>query len=65
MLGTKTMMILSKDTLVKDLVDMRSTIYSTRPDLYIGKMLSGGLRMAMEVLIATGAKPSFYNLDSI
>jgi glutaredoxin-related protein len=59
MLGIKTMIILSKDTLLKDLVDMRSTIYSTHPDLYIGRMLSGGLRMVIEVLIATGAKPPF------
>ena len=49
MLGTKTMIVLSKDSVIKDLVDKRSAIYSSRPDLYIGKMLSGGLRMVMEV----------------
>ncbi|KAF2035272.1 putative cytochrome P450 [Setomelanomma holmii] len=48
MLGTKTMIILSNDVVIKDLIDKKSAIYSSRPDLYIGKMLSGGLRMVME-----------------
>ena len=49
MLGTRTMIVFSKDTMIKDLVDKKSTIYSSRPDIHIGKMLSGGLRMVMEV----------------
>lgn len=48
-LGNKTMIVLSSDTAIKDLIDKRSAIYSSRPDLWIGKMLGGGLRMVMEV----------------
>ncbi|KAH7379484.1 putative cytochrome P450 [Pyrenochaeta sp. MPI-SDFR-AT-0127] len=45
-LGTKVMIVLSKDDAVKALLDKRSAIYSSRPDLYIGGHLSsGGLRM--------------------
>ncbi|KAF2733286.1 cytochrome P450 [Polyplosphaeria fusca] len=48
MLGTKTMVVLSKDTAVKDLLDKKGAIYSSRPDLYIGQTLaSGGQRMLM------------------
>ncbi|KAF3025776.1 hypothetical protein E8E14_014521 [Neopestalotiopsis sp. 37M] len=46
MLGTKVMIVLNSDVCVKDLVDKRGAIYSSRPDLYIGQhVLSGGLRI--------------------
>jgi hypothetical protein len=48
MLGTKTMIVLNDDKVVKELLDRRSSIYSSRPDLYFGQtLLSGGKRMAM------------------
>lgn len=50
MLGSKTMIVLSSDTAVKDLLDKRSAIYSDRMDLYMGQtLLSGGLRILMMV----------------
>jgi hypothetical protein len=48
-LGTKVMIVLSSDQAVKDLLDKRSGIYSSRPDLYIGKIASGSLRMLLMV----------------
>jgi hypothetical protein len=46
MLGSKTLIVLSSDVAVKDLLDRRSAIYSDRPEMYIGQDLcSGGLRM--------------------
>lgn len=45
-LGTQVMIVLSKDQAIKDLIDKRSAIYSSRPDFYIGQTItSGGLRM--------------------
>lgn len=41
-LGTTVMIVLSSDQVVKDLLDKRSGIYSSRPDLYVMKLLSGG-----------------------
>jgi hypothetical protein len=50
MLGTKTMIVLSSDRAVKDLLDKKSVNYSARPDLYTGQtLLSGGNRMVMMV----------------
>ncbi|KAF2653084.1 cytochrome P450 [Lophiostoma macrostomum CBS 122681] len=46
-LGTSVMIVLSSDTAVKDLLDKRSNNYSSRPTLYIGQVLSGGLRMLL------------------
>ncbi|KAF2475793.1 putative cytochrome P450 [Lindgomyces ingoldianus] len=47
-LGTKVMIVLSKDQAVKDLLDKKSAIYSSRPDMYIGQTLvSGGHRVLM------------------
>lgn len=47
-LGTKTLIVLSSDEAVKDLLDKRSAIYSDRQDMYIGQTLcSGGLRFLM------------------
>lgn len=39
MLGTKTLVVLSSDEAVKDLLDKRSINYSARPELYIGQDL--------------------------
>ncbi|KAF2828007.1 cytochrome P450 [Ophiobolus disseminans] len=46
-LGTKVMIVLSSDKAVKDLLDRRSGIYSSRPDMYLGRIASGGLRMLL------------------
>ena len=49
-LGTKTLIILSSDKAVKELLDKRSNNYSHRPDMYIGQTLcSGNLRVLMMV----------------
>ncbi|KAH8728171.1 cytochrome P450 [Phaeosphaeriaceae sp. PMI808] len=45
--GTKVMVILSSDQVVKDLLDKRSNIYSSRPDNYLGNVVSGGMRMGL------------------
>ncbi|KAF1837103.1 cytochrome P450 [Decorospora gaudefroyi] len=46
-LGTKVMVVLSSDQAIKDLLDKRSGIYSSRPDMYLGQVVSGGLRMLL------------------
>ncbi|KAI3327605.1 cytochrome P450 [Xylariaceae sp. AK1471] len=44
-LGTKVMIVLNSDVAVKDLIDKRGAIYSSRPDAYIAQdILSAGLR---------------------
>jgi hypothetical protein len=49
MLGTQVMIVLSSDQAIKDLLDKRSGIYSSRPDMYLGKIVSGGYRMLLMV----------------
>jgi cytochrome P450 len=49
MLGTKVMIVLNSDVAVKDLLDRRSGIYSSRPDMYIANIASGGLRFSLLV----------------
>ncbi|RDW79387.1 hypothetical protein BP6252_04025 [Coleophoma cylindrospora] len=45
-LGTKVYVVLSSDKAIKDLLDKRSAIYSSRPESYLGQeILSGGLRV--------------------
>ncbi|KAJ5482591.1 hypothetical protein N7475_001403 [Penicillium sp. IBT 31633x] len=46
-LGTKVMIVLNTDQVVKDLLDKRSNIYSSRPDMYLGQIISGGLRVLL------------------
>jgi hypothetical protein len=49
-LGTRTYVVLSSDTAVKDLLDKRANIYSSRPDMYMGQdVASGGLRLVVMV----------------
>ena len=49
-LGTRTYIILSSTDAVKDLLDKRSNIYSSRPDMYMGQdVASGGLRLVTMV----------------
>jgi hypothetical protein len=49
-LGTQVIVVLSSAEAVKELLDKRSAIYSSRQDLYVGQTLcSGGLRMLMLV----------------
>jgi hypothetical protein len=49
MLGTKVMVVLNSDLAIKDLLDKRSGIYSSRIDMYLGMVISGGLRMLLMV----------------
>ncbi|KAK5172958.1 uncharacterized protein LTR77_003080 [Saxophila tyrrhenica] len=50
MLGTKTLIVLSSDDAVKELLDRRSGIYSSRQEMYIGQDLcSNGLRLLMMI----------------
>ncbi|KAI0429247.1 putative cytochrome P450 [Xylaria sp. FL1042] len=47
-LGTKTMIVLSSDRAIKDVMDKRSAISSDRMDMYVGQTIaSGGLRLLM------------------
>lgn len=49
-LGTKVLIVLSEDRVVKDLLDKRSAVYSSRPEQYLGQeVLSGGLRVLLMV----------------
>lgn len=50
MLGpSQVMVVLSSDQAIKDLLDKRSGIYSSRPEMYLGQIVSGGLRMLLMV----------------
>jgi hypothetical protein len=49
MLGTKVMIVLSSDQAIKDLLDKRGNIYSSRPEMYLGQIISGGFRMLLMV----------------
>lgn len=54
MLGTKVMIVLNSDVAIKDLVDKRGAIYSSRPEAYIAQnILSGGLRVLFMVRFHT------------
>ncbi|KAK2607111.1 hypothetical protein N8I77_005815 [Diaporthe amygdali] len=46
-LGTKVMIVLSSDRAVKDLLDKRSGIYSSRSEFYLGNLVSGYLRVVL------------------
>jgi cytochrome P450 len=47
-LGTKTLIVVSSDKAVKDLLDKKSNMYSHRQEMYIGQTLcSGNLRVLM------------------
>ncbi|KUI60217.1 Fumitremorgin C synthase [Cytospora mali] len=47
-LGSQVIIVLSSDVAVKDLLDKRSAIYSSRPDLFLGQTIaSGGLRFSL------------------
>lgn len=49
-LGSQVMIVLSSDVAVKDLLDKKSAIYSSRPESFIGQtIVSGGLRLTLMV----------------
>jgi cytochrome P450 len=52
-LGTKVMVVLSSDQAVKDLLDKRNGIYSSRPDMYLAQLVSGGMRVLLMVSFAS------------
>lgn len=43
------MIVLSSDKAVKDLLDKRSSIYSSRTDVYLGNVVSNNLRVVLMV----------------
>lgn len=43
------MIVLSTDKAIKDLLDKRSNIYSSRTELYLGNLVSGYLRVLLMV----------------
>lgn len=43
-LGTKIIIVLSTPTAIRDLLDKKSGIYSSRPDLYLGHEVVGRTR---------------------
>lgn len=52
MLGTQCFVVLNSDQAIKDLLDKRSAIYSSRPEFYLGQeILSGGLRVLFMVRV--------------
>lgn len=53
-LGTQVMIVLSSDQAVKDLLDKRSNIYSSRPEMYLGHIVSGNSRMLLMVSLGYG-----------
>ncbi|GKT50816.1 cytochrome P450 monooxygenase yanC [Colletotrichum spaethianum] len=55
-LGTKVMVVLSSDLAVKDLLNKRSSIYSSRTDVYLGNVVSANLRVVLMVLNISAAK---------
>lgn len=48
-MGKKVIIVLSSDQAVKDLLDKRSGIYSSRPDMYFASVVSGGYRIVVQV----------------
>lgn len=63
MLGTKVMIVLSSDVAIKDLIDKRGAIYSSRPEAYIAQdILSGGLRVLFMACIPSKVLGA-YNLS--
>lgn len=46
-LGTNVMIVLCTDKAIKDLLDKRSNIYSSRTELYLGNLVSGYLRVLL------------------
>ncbi|KAI3393066.1 hypothetical protein diail_4775 [Diaporthe ilicicola] len=46
-LGTKVLIVLSSDQVIKDLLDKRSGIYSSRTDVYLGNVVSNWLRVVL------------------
>jgi hypothetical protein len=66
-LGTSVMIVLSSDQAIKDLLDKRSNIYSSRPDMYMARIVSGGNRMLLLVsrYQKAGRKPALTTLRSM
>jgi hypothetical protein len=48
-LGIKVLIVLNTAGAVKDLLDRRSNIYSSRPEMYLGQIVSGGYRVLLMV----------------
>jgi cytochrome P450 len=48
MLGNQRMVVLNSPRVVRDLIDQRSTNYSSRPEMYVGQtLISGGYRLVL------------------
>lgn len=51
--GTSTYIVHSSDVVVKDLLEKRSNIYSSRPDMYLAQdVASGGRRIVLMVSVS-------------
>ncbi|KAJ8118527.1 hypothetical protein OPT61_g506 [Boeremia exigua] len=64
MLGTKVMIVLSSDQATKDLLDKRSNIYSSRPDMYLSRIISNNCRMLLMVGLAIKPCSEFLLINS-
>lgn len=51
-LGTRVVVVLSEDEAVKELMDKRGSIYSSRPQSYIRDLSTGGLVFGFMVRVA-------------
>jgi hypothetical protein len=58
-LGTKVMIVLSSDRAIKDLLDNKGGNYSSRPDMYMSQVVSGGNRMLL--MVSRTSKCSYLN----
>lgn len=50
-LGSTITIVLSSDVAIKDLLDKRGGNYSSRPEMYISSLASGGMRMVIMVRV--------------
>ena len=65
-LGTKVMIVLNSDLAIKDLLDKRGAIYSSRPEAYIAQdILSSGLRILFMVFLPSYSAFAGLSIDSL
>lgn len=62
MFGPRVAIVLSSDVAVKDLLDKRNSIYSGRPEMYMGQdIMSGGLR---PLFMVSRLFPQYHSISS-
>lgn len=63
-LGTNVWIVLSSDEAIKELLDRRSNVYSSRLDMYIGQTLcSDGMRLLMMQYGPVGSNEDLRGLE--